>query len=64
MPKMKTNSSAKKRFRSRKNDVKVRQANRSHINSKVKSSVKRKRRPMMSVVKSSVKQIQSMLRGG
>lgn len=64
MPKMKTNSSAKKRFRSRKNDFKVRQANRSHINSKVKSSVKRKRRPMMTAVKSSIKQIQSMLRGG
>ena len=64
MPKMKTNSSAKKRFRMKKTSIKVRQANRSHINSKVKSSVKRKRRPMMAVAKSGLNQVKTMLRGG
>ena len=61
---MKTNSSAKKRFRrTGTGKIKVRRANRSHILSKVDHQKKRQRRKQGILCKANEKQINAMLGG-
>jgi large subunit ribosomal protein L35 len=64
MPKMKTNSSAKKRFRrTGTGKIKCRRANRSHILSKHDAKTKRQRRPMGVLAKENQKQVDQMIGG-
>ena len=64
MPKMKTNSSAKKRFRrTGTGKIKCRRANRNHILSKVDAKIKRQRRSMGVLSKENQKQVDQMLGG-
>lgn len=64
MPKMKTHSGAKKRFRrTGTGKIKVRHANRSHILAKQKSSKKLHRRSDMVLCKSNTKQVNQMIGG-
>lgn len=65
MPKMKSVSSAKKRFRRTKSGlIKVKSAHRNHILSKIKTAVKRVRRGGKILVKSNQKQVDNMIVGG
>ena len=65
MPKMKSISGAKKRFRRTKSGlVKVKSAHRNHILAKIKTAVKRVRRGGKILVKSNQKQVDKMIVGG
>lgn len=64
MPKLKTKSGAKKRFRlTAKGRVTVRGAKRSHIMTKETSKIKRQRRGSKLLSKSDEKSVKRMLRG-
>jgi large subunit ribosomal protein L35 len=64
MPKMKTHSGAKKRFKARKNDIKRSMKNKNHILNKKSRERKRKLRHGAVVEKANEKTIKRMLQAG
>ena len=61
MPKMKTKSGAKKRFKLKAGSVKVRRSNRNHLTAKKDSQTKRQRRAQGTLCKANDKKAREMI---